>query len=156
MDGLEQVLRLISYVATPIIAVGAVVIAWQQARINRQKLVLDRYGRRLRIYEHLKELLSKITAHGKATEQEVFRFRVGVSEADFLFGPEVMKYLDEVYSHACDLGRWRAEYRDFTQPQPPDYNHAEVVKNAHADMQWLTSQYEPARQLFKKYLDVSM
>jgi hypothetical protein len=71
MDGLEQVLRLISYVATPIIAIGAVVIAWQQALINRQKLVLDRYDRRLRIYQHLKELLSKITAHGKATDQEV-------------------------------------------------------------------------------------
>jgi hypothetical protein len=156
MDGgFEQILRMISYVASPIIAIGAVLIAWQQAQINRQKLVLDRYDRRLRIYEQLKELLSKITAHGQASDREAIQFRVSVSEADFLFGPEVMEYLDEVYSHTCQLGRWRAEYRDFTQPQPPDYNHAEVVKNAHAELRWLTSQYEPARQLFKKYLDVS-
>ena len=37
-----------------------------------------------------------IAAHGKATDQEVIQFRVSVLEADFLFGPEIMKYLDEV------------------------------------------------------------
>jgi hypothetical protein len=40
---LELILRMLSYVATPIIAVAAVRIAWEQTKVNRQKLVLDRY-----------------------------------------------------------------------------------------------------------------
>jgi hypothetical protein len=42
VETFEQVALIVGYVATPIVAIAATVIAWQQARINNRKPVLDR------------------------------------------------------------------------------------------------------------------
>ena len=41
---------------TPIIAVVATYIAWQQWNTNKQKLILDRYDRRLKVYEEVVQI----------------------------------------------------------------------------------------------------
>jgi hypothetical protein len=82
-------------------------------------------------------------------------FRSKVSEADFLFGEEVSKYIDELHSRAVNLYRWNQEYRDYSQTKPEGYNHSEVVDEMHKELTWVSSQFDPARSIFKKYLDVS-
>jgi hypothetical protein len=152
---IEQTARIVSYVATPIVAVAAVVIAWQQARINHRKLVLDRYDRRLRIYEEVRKILSIVMRDATASTEDLLKFRTSVSEADFLFGPEVMAYIEEIYSHGLDLWKWKSQYRDYTQQQPAGYDHKQVVEEMHKELRWLTAQFGPAKERFKKYLDVS-
>lgn len=51
---IEEIIKLSSGLLTPIIAIVATYIAYQQWKTNKQKLVLDRYDRRLRIYGKLK------------------------------------------------------------------------------------------------------
>ena len=155
MTAFEQILRMLSYIATPIIAVAAVRIAWEQTKINRQKLILDRYDRRLRIYEEVKRLLSIITRDANIGIEDLLKFRVATSEADFLFGSDVTAYIDELYKHAADLRMWASMYRDYTQPQPSDYDHKKVVDAKDREFRWLTAQYEPSKELFRSYLDVS-
>ena len=53
LTSIEQVLRMASYIATPIVAVAATVIAWQQMKVNQRKYDADLYDRRLRIYEEV-------------------------------------------------------------------------------------------------------
>jgi uncharacterized coiled-coil DUF342 family protein len=72
-----------------------------------------------------------------------------------LFGEEVRKYIDELHSRAVNLHRWSSEYRDSTQSKPEGYDHKKVVDEKHKELKWVTSQLEPARKIFKKYLDVS-
>jgi hypothetical protein len=151
----EQFLRMGSYLAVPCIAAAGVAIAWQQYRVNHRKLTMDQYERRLRIYEQVKKLLSIVTREGKIEVQPLIEFRGAVAEADFLFPAEVMTYLDDLYKHAVELGMWRSQYRDYPQPQPEDYDHKKVVEKMHAEMNWITGQYEPARKLFRKYLNIS-
>jgi uncharacterized ubiquitin-like protein YukD len=155
MSTIEQILRMLSYVATPIIAVAAVRIAWEQTKLNRQKLVLDRYDRRLRIYEEIKRLLSIVTRDANIGMEDLLKFRVATSEADFLFGSDVTTYIDQLYKHAVDLAMWASMYRDNSQQHPPDYDHNATVDGKHREFAWITAQYEPSKQLFKKYLDVS-
>ena len=45
---------------TPVIAIVATYIAWQQWKSNQLKLHLDRYDRRLRVYEEVRQILSII------------------------------------------------------------------------------------------------
>jgi uncharacterized ubiquitin-like protein YukD len=142
-------------VLTPLIAVMAVYIAWQQWKTNQQKLVLDRYDRRLRVYEEVKKVLSIIIRDAKISVEDLLRFRTTVSEADFLFGPEIPEYIDTIYKHGVALSRWTNEYRDYTQAKPDGYDHKKVVDSMHEELNWLTEQFEPARKLFRKYLDVS-
>lgn len=61
----------------------------------------------------------KIGSNGKPEFPEIFDFSAQTAEGDFLFGPEIRKYLDEISSRAVNLSTARAEYRDFMNPIPP-------------------------------------
>lgn len=139
---------------TPAIAVVATYVAWQQWRTNRQKLALDLYDRRIHTYEQVKKILSIIMREAHATYDELLAFRSATSDADFLFGPEIPKYLDEIYQRGVRLESWHKQYRDATQPKPVGYDHNRVVEGEHAELEWLTVQFEPARDKFRKYLHV--
>lgn len=91
---------MLSYVATPVVADAGVAIAYQQYQVNHRKIFMDQYDRRLRIYEAVKKLLSIIVSEGKVEIRDLLGFRQKVAEADFLFPPDVMAYLDELYSRA--------------------------------------------------------
>lgn len=83
----DQIIEISKALLTPLIAIVATYIAWQQWRTNKQKLVLERYDRRLRVYEEVIRILSVIVRDAKASYDDLLRFRTAVSEADFLFGP---------------------------------------------------------------------
>lgn len=152
----ELAFRMAGYAAAPCIAAVGAVIAYQQYKVNHRKLKLDQYDRRMKIYAELKTFLSINMRDGRATAQQMLEFRSKVAEADFLFGPEVMKYLDEVYKHGIDLATWSDMYRDYTQtPHPPEYDHNKVVKKKAEEFRWLADQYEPALRLFRPYLDIT-
>lgn len=151
----EEIIKLSQALLTPLIAVVATYIAWQQWNTNKQKLIIDRYDRRLRIYEEVRKVLSIILHDAKVSFDDLLKFRTSVSEADFLFGPEIPEYIDEIYKRGIKLQYWNREYRDYTQEKPEGYDHKKVVDGMHAELEWLTNQFEPAKQKFKKYLDVS-
>ena len=152
---IDDTLKLVSGLLTPLIGLIAAYIAWQQWKTNRQKLILDRYDRRLRVYEEVRRILSIVMRDAKASTEDLLKFRTAVSEADFLFGPEVMAYIDVVYKRGLHLWQRSTEYRDSTQDRSADYDHQIVVREMNQELVWFTAQFEPAKQLFKKYLDVS-
>lgn len=151
----EQTVQVFSALLTPLIAIVASYIAWQQWQTNRQKLVLDRYDRRLHVYEQVRKILSIIVRDAKANTENLLEFRASVSEADFLFGSEIPAYLDEIYKRGMKLWYWNQQYRDCTQEKPEGYDHATVVEGMHNELTWLSEQFEPAKEKFKKYLDIS-
>lgn len=57
MDAKDAV-ALFNAFLTPLIAIVAVYIAWQQWQTNKHKLELELYDRRLRIYEEVRKILS--------------------------------------------------------------------------------------------------
>ena len=140
---------------TPVIAIVTVYIAWQQWQTNKKKLFLDLYDRRLKIYEEVRQILSIILRDGNASYDDLMKFRRAVSEADFLYGAEITTYIDEIYQRGIQLHYWNAEYRDFTQTKPPDYDHKKVCDGMHSELMWLTHQFDPAKQKFKKYLNIT-
>jgi len=152
---MAEVLQISQGLLTPVIAFVATYIAYQQWQTNRQKLILDRYDRRLQIYEEVRRILSIILRDAKASTDDLLKFRTSVSEADFLFDPEIPVYIDEIYKRGLNLWRWNQEYRDYSQEKPPGYDHNKVVEEMHKELTWLSEQFEPAKQKFKKYLDVS-
>jgi hypothetical protein len=151
----DEVLKISQGLLTPIIGIIATYIAWQQWKTNQNKLKLDRYERRLQVYKEVVRFISIGIRDANYDNNELMTFRSKVSEADFLFGEEISKYIDELHSRAVNLHRWNQEYRDYSQPKPEGYDHGKVVEEEHRELVWVTSQLEPARNIFKKYLDVS-
>ncbi len=148
-------MQVLSSMLTPLIAMIATYIAWQQWKTNQRKLVMDRFDRRLRIYEEVRKILSIVLRDANASTDELLRFRISVSEADFLFGPEIVEYIDEVYRRGLELSHWASEYRDNTQEKPAGYDHKKVVDGKHSQLSWFKEQVGPAKQRFRKYLDIS-
>ncbi len=151
---IEQFAEISKTLLTPIIAVVATYIAYQQWKTNKQKLGLDLYDRRLKVYEEVRQILSIIRA-GKASYEELSRFYRAVSEADFLFKSEITDYINEIYERGVNLQCWSEQYRDNTQDKPDGYNHQKIVDGKRVELKWLINQFEPAKQKFKKYLDIS-
>ena len=132
------------------------IIAYLQWKTNQQKLNLERYDRRLHVYEEVRKILSIILRDADATTEDLLKFRTSVSEADFLFGPEITKYIDEIYRRGLKLWHCNKQYCDYTQEPPQGYDHAKVVEEMHKELTtWLTEQFGPAKEKFKKYLDIS-
>jgi hypothetical protein len=90
-----------------------------------------------------------------ASTEELLQFRTSVSEADFLFGPEIPEYIDQVYKRGLNLWRWNQEYRDYSQEIPEGYDHKQVVDEMHKELTWLSGQFDPAKEKFRKYLNIS-
>lgn len=147
---------LMNALLTPLIAIIATYIAWQQWQGNRLKLNMDRYDRRLRIYQEVLKML-RTCSNRKPDWPDVINFGSSSAEADFLFGPEIRQYIDEIISRASELIAAKAEYRDFTQPAPPEYDHNKVVKEMMTQVKWFTEQIVGfgAKKKFTKYLNIS-
>jgi hypothetical protein len=152
---IEQIAEVSRALLTPTIAIIATYIAWQQWQTNRQKLNLERYDRRLHVYEEVIKILSIIMRDADASYEDLLKFRTSVSEADFLFGPEISEYLDEIFKRGLKLRYWNNEYRDCTQEIPEGYDHEKVVNGSHEELIWLSEQFDPAKEKFRKYLDIS-
>ncbi|MEK7723885.1 MAG: hypothetical protein AAB336_06020 [Acidobacteriota bacterium] len=152
---MDEIIKISQGLLTPVIAIVTCYIAYQQWKTNRDKLNLDRYERRLEVYKEVISFISIGIREANYENNELMSFKPKVSEADFLFGEEIPKYINELQKRAVNLSYWNKEYRDFTQSKPENYDHEKVVEGKHTELVWISSQLEPARKLFKKYLDVS-
>ena len=100
-----SVIPILQGLLTPIIAIITTYIAWQQWQGNKQKLKMDGYERCLRVYQEVVKML-KTCANGEIREFSVILdFGAATAEADFLFGPEIRQYLDEISTRAAKLSR---------------------------------------------------
>ena len=86
---------------------------------------------------------------------DLIKFYADTVEADFLFGEEIPKYINEIFNHGLNLHTARADFRDFTQPAPEGYDHQKVVDAMTKEEKWFIDQPQIAKEKFKKHLDVS-
>ena len=150
-----ETVAILQALLTPVIAITTTYIAWQQWRTNRQKLNLEKYDRRLRIYQEVVKILQITMRDAKASPDDLLQFRTSVAEADFLFGKEIAMYIDDIYKRGINHWHWSRTYRDSTQEIPEGYDHKKVVDEMHKELIWFTEQIEPAKKKFKKYLDIN-
>ena len=148
-------LTILQGLLTPVIGLTALYIAWQQWKTNEFKLKLERYERRLRIYQEIVAILAQVQQQFKPEIGDLQKFLSATAEADFLFGPEIAEYRDEIFKRAVALWTANFEYRDFTQPVPPGYDHNRVVGEMTEQHDWFVGQFAAAKQKFQKYPNVN-
>ena len=100
---MSPVLQILQGLLTPVIGVTTLYIAWQQWKTNERRAVLDRYERRLRIYQHVVEFLRVIVRDFKVEIPGILKLSAETAEADFLFGEDIPNYLDEIYTRGVKL-----------------------------------------------------
>ena len=136
---------------TPTVAVLGALIGYRQWRLAQNKLKLDLFDRRFKVYEAARDLLASIMTSGKAKDDEVFKFLVATREAKWLLDIDVANYLDkQVYHKAIDLQTLAAELEGV--------GVGEIrTKNVHAQAdlkKWLMAQFDVLDQKFSPYLQL--
>ena len=80
------------------------------------------------------------------------------AEADFLFGPEIPRYIDGIYDHGAELLSAKDECEALKQPgvvggvTSEPYNKA--VNVMLTQKKWVGEQIKIVKEKFKKYLDI--
>lgn len=93
----------------PTIAVIAIYIAYQQWRVNKTRLDLDLYDRRLAIYKAVDAFYGDVGTEGIAKYPMVFKLRYATAEAPFLFPAEIEKHLKEILKQAIRIAALREQ-----------------------------------------------
>jgi len=93
----------VQILGTPIIAIiaGGIAsaIAYRQWQTAKAKVALDLFDKRLEAYEAVADAVHEIiqVGPGNIDVRITRRYAAGLSKAKFLFGPEVYKFLDEIW-----------------------------------------------------------
>ena len=78
---------------TPMIATVVAYIAYQQFQVNRRKLVLDLYDRRLKVFQSTVAFIAAVYREQRARPKDLKELSHGTAEAVFLFEPEIAQFL---------------------------------------------------------------
>lgn len=139
---------------TPMIAIITTYIAWQQWKAKQLKMKMERYERRLKIYQETHRFISEVARELNPTHAQMFGFDSATAEADFIFPIGIRQYLDELFEHANQLHAAKAQYRDYTQEQPSGYDHKKVCEDIKRHSEWFINQPKVAKEKFKPFLEI--
>lgn len=102
-SGWTTVIQASAAALSPIIAIIGGWIAWQQVRINRNKLKLDRFDKRFAVHEAAMTFVAAVSTKGNADTEGMNEFIAKTRGTRFLLSKEIADYLDEIYRNAGRL-----------------------------------------------------
>ena len=96
-------LTVVQGLLTLVIGGIAIWIAYQQHKTARDKLKLDLFDRRYKVYRGLMDFLGAVNADGKPSRDAFGQFYRETDPKRFLFGDDVCDYLEEIREKAVEL-----------------------------------------------------
>src|SRR5712671_669739 len=131
----------LSALITPIVALIATYIAVQQFVINRRQYRLALFEKRMTVFNSTMTMLASVMQTANPTLNQCFQFIQDTRDHEFLFGPEIGKFIDDVYRKAVELHTHVA------------VGGASAPAQQTLLMTWFGEQMKEARRVFLKYLD---
>ena len=135
-------------IATLFLSIAVVVIAWQQWRVADNKLRLDLFDRRYKVYDATRKFLAIIIRDATFTDSQLFEFYGGTSDAEFLFRADVVEYLSQIRNRAIDM----QTAQQLFEPLPVGDERSRHVQAAHDHLSWLGDQITAMTKVFTPYL----
>ena len=135
-------------IATLIVGLAVAFIAWQQWQLARNKLRLDLFDRRYKVYDATRKFLSVILGKADFLDSQLFEFYAGTCDAEFLFESDVVHYLAELRKRAIDM----RTHQHVFDPLPVGEERSRHVQAAHDQLLWLSEQITAQKSVFAPYL----
>lgn len=149
-------IEILSALLTPVIAVIAVYVAWQQYKINKLRLRHELYERRLRVHKTVQIFLSDILRNGDIKFEQCSQFYADASEATFLFDKSIQQFIDDIYKKAVDMHAFHESmYPSDGSPGLPVGEERNGVAHKNSELcKWLIEQLSVSKKLFRKYMGI--
>lgn len=146
--------EVLSALLIPAIALIALYIAYQQYKINKQRLRHETYERRLYVYKVVQKFLSEIIREGKTTYERCDEFYSEASEAAFLFDDSVQNKIDEIYKKAVQMVHLDQKMYplDGSTGLPVGEERSRIAEEESGLLLWLTDQLKESRPFFAEKL----
>jgi hypothetical protein len=136
----DRVVRIFSALLTPVIALLAAYIAWQQHKTNRNQFRLALLDKRIRVFTGAGELIATVLREAKIDSDGLAKFLWETREGDFLFGPDITAYLHELYGKAADVHVYE------------DAVDQELRNQRKEALLWFSRQGDELKRRFGKYM----
>ena len=140
----------LSALLTPLIALIMVYIAYQQYKLNEQRLRHEIYEKRIKIYKSVNKFISQITANGQPTYTECYILYLEASEAPFLFNSQIITYVDELYQKGIELSSLQEELypSDGSQGIEIGEKRTSITSQKSILFKWFVAQLAESQKLF--------
>jgi len=137
--------------ATLSVGLAASFIAWQQWQLAQNKFRLDLFDRRYRVFDAARKFLAQSANEGRVDDSKLAEFYAGISDAGFLFKPEVGKYLEVVVQRALKMDT----HRKLCEPLPVGEARSRLAQAELDERTWLIEQLTAISKVFSPYLGFS-
>ncbi|MCC6934198.1 MAG: hypothetical protein IT406_00680 [Candidatus Yanofskybacteria bacterium] len=141
-------------IITILITILLAYVAWQNYKINqansriqKDKLRLDLFERRLKVFSACQELFATILREANVDRDRLFKFLRDSSDVEFLFGDEIKTYLDEIYKKGLKLSYINQRLNSGSQEK-----REELAEEDSQILGWFEKQFSVSRDFFRKYL----
>ncbi len=123
-------------------------IAYQQWRVARNKLRMDLFDRRYKVYDATRLFLSVILRDATFKDSDLFSFYAGISDAEFLFRADVTDYLGQIRKRALDMRTHQKAYEHLSVGD----ERSRHVQAENDQLLWLSEQLTAMAKTFAPYL----
>jgi len=158
-----ETVQIINSILTPLIAIIAVYIAYQQYLTNRKssaiqntnnkrKLKLDLFEKRYKIFEETQHILIEIIQKGGIETSSLQIFSAKTRNAYFLFDKEVVDFIENIIKFNIDLYSYSRE-EDQLLMQNIDIKTSKAHEEKWKLIHWFIDQSQHVENLFLPYLD---
>jgi hypothetical protein len=152
---LQVSIQLLSSFLTPLIAITAAYIAYQQYRTNKQKLKLDMYEKRFKVYLGLQALLIHILENADVSDEALKYFQISTSESVFIFDKDISDYLNSIRYKSITLRKQNHQLYHTGLPIGEERNIIAEAKNKLL-FELTDQEFKISEQKFAKYLNINI
>jgi len=151
-----DIIMILSGLLTPLIAVITAYIAWQQHKVNKNRLKNELYDRRAEVYAELDLFLTDFIRQGYTTFERSHKFYFQIARSRFLFKKDIQDYLQKIYKKSLECYNLQLKmYPERGQPGLPVGSERSKVANDQCEIiKWVSNQKINSIEIFKKYFEL--
>jgi hypothetical protein len=152
----KEYVEIFNSLLTPLIAILAAYIAWQQYKVSHSSLNNQLYERRFKVFKAVMSYLADIMREGNTNIQRTSQFYAEASEADFLFDEKISLKITELYEKGIDLAEIRNDLYpiDGSPGLPKGEERSKKAKASGELMKWFYSQIKETKDMFKQHMQI--
>ena len=134
---------------TLVVGIAVVIVAWLQWSVALNKLRLDLFDRRYKVYDAAKKFILQVLRDWNFDDSALVEFDAGTSDAEFLFDDDVVLFLRQTRELA-----WQTrDCRRLLEHKQGD-ERTDLAKIGDASFAWITEQFSTNKftAVFNPYL----
>lgn len=148
------IVNILSALLTPIIAIIAVYIAYQQYAVNKRRFKKELYEKRLDILKIITTYIESIKTSTRIDLAKVVEFKTMCMESRFIFEKEIPNFIEELYQKGIFLHSL-GEKLYGNEKLPVGNERSLIAEQKTGVIKWFIAESKELDKRFQKYLDLS-